>query len=167
MTQTNNFPPHSLDEAKAIQTWDEVMLIAERHKINVELHSILTSEVDQDITIFDIINANLRVVEMIKRLEVIEQLINSSAKGFNEIFNKSKERPKLENEREQILGELRRIANAETTKQRQLRLNYQMERLTKQGMTERDAAKKLASEEASSGRKPITAETIRRNFNKP
>lgn len=150
-----------------LDLWDEIMLLAEKHNIDVELISIFTANLPEGVDMCDILRGHAAELALLKRLKDLDDLLESSANGFNEISAKLKKRPSLEGESKEIIEKIKKLANqinVESVAGRKLRHKKRMLELKSHGLTEREASEKIAAEDQAAGRKPITAETIRRNY---
>jgi len=159
-------PSEIAKAAEDARVWDELLSIAAVHEISVEVHNILSSEESKNLNMSERLAKNQWLVNYLKRLRDIQSLFDSSANGFNEVFDKIKSLPGLDNERDEIIRKIRKHSRHESITERNKRLKQRMGELMSQGMSARDASKKLFAEEVAAGRKDLSPDSIRAYFRK-
>lgn len=161
MKNNLTLPSEIAKAAQDARAWDELLSIAAVHEISVEVHNILSSEESKNLNMSERLAKNQWLVNHLKRLRDIQSLSDSSANGFNEVFDKIKSLPGLDNERDEIIRKIRKHGRHESITERNKRLKQRMGELKSQGMTARDASKKLFAEEVAAGRKALSPDSIR------
>jgi hypothetical protein len=154
-------------EKQARHVWDEIFTTAAKWEIGDALNAILTSNSTPESLVSDLLNQKTETIKSIKRISEIDDLLKKSTNSFAEQELRIKKGVKLEAERKNIINEIKAAREKlleESIPARTLRHNARMEELTTaEGLSHRDASKKIHMEDSGKQRTPA-AESIRKEY---